>query len=67
MAIKKDPRRLDRCADPISGRFPQPIPLVLLRAFNAHSATFATYGGREYNDRRRLGNEELRIAEVRDK
>jgi hypothetical protein len=35
-------------------------------AFNAHSATFATYGGTEYNDRRRLTDEELRIAKARD-
>jgi hypothetical protein len=35
-------------------------------AFNAHSATFATYGGKEYNDRRKLTDEEVRIAEARD-
>jgi hypothetical protein len=35
-------------------------------AFNAHHATFTTHGGREYNDRRSLTEDELRIAEARD-
>jgi hypothetical protein len=35
-------------------------------AFNAHSATFAAYGGREYNERRKLTDEEVRVAEARD-